>query len=306
MCHSQVTAALFLIPGFLALRVHAQDTAQPPAQPATPAPVVLDNSGKPMLLPFQCTDEDIHAGGLSCTEDEPCGVFLELTAAAASPGGRIFAAGNIHTEAVTLYSVLLSTSDGGQTWTEAYDRIRSAGLDHIQFAGPEKGLDKGLEKGWISGEELSPLPQNPFLLVTTDGGKTWTRRPILNDADENRFGTVHQFTFTADNVGSLIVDRGLGSDDSRYVLYESPNGGDHWQIRQESRKPLVLKAPPAVPSDWRIHVDAASKAFQVEKRQGDRWTPIASFLVRLNPCKPPKPPENGEEKPDPAKPPIKK
>lgn len=305
MWHSQVTAVLFLIPGILALPIHAQETFPPlGAQPAAPAPVVLENSGKPMLLPFQCTDEDIRAAGLSCSEDEPCGVFLELTAAARSAGGRIFAAGNIHAEAVTLYSVLLASGDGGQTWTEAYDRIRSAGLDRIQFAGAEKGA--GSEKGWISGEELSPLPQNPFLLVTTDGGKTWTRRPILNDADENRFGTVQQFTFTVDNMGSLIVDRGLGSDDGRYVLYQSPDGGDDWQIRQESRKPLTLKGPPAVPADWRIRVDAASKAFQIERRQGERWNPAASFLVRLNPCKPPKPPENAEEKLDPAKPPVKK
>lgn len=299
MCHSQVTAVLFLAAGFMA--VQAPDTKSP-GQPATAAPAVLQNNGKPMLLPFQCTDDDIHAGGLSCSEEEPCGVFLELTAVAVSAAGRVFAAGNIHTEAVTLYSVLLSTSDGGQTWTEAYDRIRSAGLDHIQFAGPEKGSGQG----WISGEELSPLPQNPFLLVTTDFGKTWTRHAVLNEADENRFGTVQQFTFTVDNVGSLIVDRGSGSDDSRYVLYESPNGGDNWQIKQESKKPLALKTPPAVPSEWRIHVDAVSKAFQIEKRQGDRWMPIASFLVRLDPCKPPKPPENGEEKPDPVKPPVKK
>lgn len=296
MVDSRVTAALFLLPAFLASFLRAQETPAPPVQLPAPAPVVLQNNGKPMLLPFECSDEDIRAGGLSCSEDEPCGVFLELTAAAASPGGRVFAAGNIHTQAVTLYSVLLGTSDGGLRWTEAYNRIRSAGLDHFQFAGPDKG--------WIGGEELSPLPQNPFLLVTTDGGKTWTRRPILNDADENRFGTVQQFTFTVDNMGSLIVDRGVGNDDSRYVLYQSPNGGDNWQIRQESRKPLTLKTPQALPADWRIHVDAASQAFQVEKREGDRWNPIASFLVRLNPCKPPKPPENDGEKPGQAKPPA--
>lgn len=297
MWYSPVTAVLLLLSGFPLLPLAAQETPPAPAQPAEPAPVVLENNGKPMLLPFQCTDDDIHTAGLSCSEDEPCGVFLELTLAEAFPGGRIFAAGNIHTESVTLHSVLLASGDGGRTWTEAYSRIRSAGLDHIQLT--------GADKGWISGEELSPLPQNPFLLVTTDGGKTWTRRPILNDADENRFGTVQQFAFTVDNLGSLIVDRGQGSGD-RYVLYESPNGGDNWQIRQESRKPLALKVPPAVTADWRVHVDAATKAFQIERRQGDRWSPAASFLVRLSPCKPPKPPEIGEEKPDPAKPPVRK
>ena len=48
--------------------------AQPPSEP--PA---LENSGKPMLAPFQCTEEDIQSFGLSCSEDEPCPIFLELS-----------------------------------------------------------------------------------------------------------------------------------------------------------------------------------------------------------------------------------
>jgi len=293
MAHSVVAVAVALICEMGLSPVRAQETA-PPA--AATAPMVLENTGKPMVVPFQCTDDDIRSGGLSCSEEEPCAVFLELTAAGAA-GTRVFAIGNLHTEAVTLYSVLLASEDGGHTWTEGFERIRAAGLDRMQFHA---------ERGWISGEELSPLPQNPFLLATNDGGKTWSRRPILNEADENRFGTVQQFAFGANDVGSLIVDRGQGNAD-RYVLYESPDGGDTWQIRQESRKPLTLKTAPGAPAaDWRIHVDAASKAYRIERRQGEKWSLVAAFLVRVPPCKPPRPVENGEEKAEPVKPPIKK
>jgi photosystem II stability/assembly factor-like uncharacterized protein len=44
-----------------------------------------------------------------------------------------------------------------------------AGLDRIQF------ID--FENGWVSGEVQHPLPRDPFLLATTDGGKTWQRAP---------------------------------------------------------------------------------------------------------------------------------
>src|SRR5207249_6022547 len=71
----------------------AQD--QPPT--TAPAPPVLENQGKPMLAPFQCSEEDIRSAGLACSEEDPCQVYLEL-AATVSTGTRIFAAGNIHTE----------------------------------------------------------------------------------------------------------------------------------------------------------------------------------------------------------------
>src|SRR5579864_9221096 len=113
-------------------------------QPPVPAsPVVLENTGKPMLLPFSCTNEDILWAGLACTEEEPCPIYLELSATEAV-GSRILAAGNIHSDTVTLYSVLLGSEDAGHTWSEAHERIRAAALDRFQV------LDG--ENGWISGE----------------------------------------------------------------------------------------------------------------------------------------------------------
>jgi len=67
----------------------AQDSP-PAAVPPTPAPVVnpvIENSGKPMLVPFKCTDEDIHTAGLTCSEDDPCPVYLELSAVEATDSG---------------------------------------------------------------------------------------------------------------------------------------------------------------------------------------------------------------------------
>ena len=245
---------------------------QPPANPAPPP--VLENTGKPMLVPFQCTEDDMRWAGLACSEEDPCDVYLEV--ALAEPAGqRIFASANIHTDAATLYSVLLGSDDGGRTWREAHERIRGAGLDHIQFL--------GADTGWISGLSLSPLPQDPFLLVTNDGGKTWRQRLIFS---ETRVGSIHQFFFGAKDSGSLIIDRGPGSEGGRWERFESPDGGDTWMIKETSDKPLGLKQQPAAPSDWRVRADAPTKSFHIERRQGTRWASVAAFAVNLGVCKP--------------------
>lgn len=255
-------------------------SAQPPAGETPPsaapgAPAILENRGQPIVLPYACSADDIQWGGLSCAEDQPCAIFLELSAVEAA-GPRIVVAGNLHAESVTLYSVLLASDDDGRTWTEVHPRMRGATLDHIQFL--------NATTGWISGEELFALPQNPFLLLTTDGGKTWSRRPVFGDSSEDRFGMVQQFSFADKDDGSLIVDRGQPGSGRRYSMYHSRTGGESWDIVQETSKPLRLtQSPPA--SLWRVRVDAATHSFHVEHRQDDRWTSVAAFAVTLAPCR---------------------
>src|SRR5215469_12765157 len=81
----------------------SEQTPATAAGTAPLAPVVLQNSGKPITLPFECTGDDIHFSGMACSEEDPCPIYLELSSAEGA-GGRIFSAGNIHGEAVTLYS----------------------------------------------------------------------------------------------------------------------------------------------------------------------------------------------------------
>ena len=269
----------------------AQDP--PPAVPPQPAPPpALEFTGKPLALPVHCTDEDIRLGGLSCSEEDPCPIYLELSAVE-SVGPRIFAAGNLHTASVTLYSVLLASDDAGHTWREPQDRIRGALLDRVQFF--------ETESGWASGHAVSPLPQDPFLLHTVDGGKTWRQRPVFSESAENHLGSILQFFFTDKNSGSLIIDRGQGSDEDRYELYESSDGGDSWNIKESSRKPLKLKRSFTPSTEWRVRPDAPSKAFHVEHRQGERWGSVASFLVRAGMCRPEAPADAGQPAPSGAK-----
>ncbi len=256
----------------------AQDTppqtAVPPAAPAAPVPLLLQNNGKPITLPFQCTADDIRWAGMTCSEDESCPIYLELSAAE-GVGNRIFTAGNIHSDAVTLYSVLLSSDDAGHTWTQGTDSYRGAGLDHIQFLDPLSG--------WIGGQTLYPISQDPFFLLTSDGGATWHTKPIFN---ESHFGLIQQFSFDSKTTGSVILDQGPGGDGDRYARYESPDGGETWLIKEQSKKPLQLKRSAAPAPNWRVRADAATRSYRIEHRQGDKWISVAAFSVRLPVCKP--------------------
>jgi photosystem II stability/assembly factor-like uncharacterized protein len=249
------------------------DGQEAPPQPDS-TDALLENSGKPMTLPLRCTEDDMAWAGMSCSEHEPCPVYLEVTAAE-GVGSQIFATGNLHADTVTLYSVLLRSQDAGKTWREGFERIRGAGLDHIQFT--------DFANGWASGESLFPLPQDPFLLITADGGKTWRRQPVF---DETEAGSIQQFFFSSKDAGSLIIDRGEGSGSERYALYESPNAGGTWMVKQISGKPLRLPRAPDTAESWRVQADRTTRAFRVEQRQGERWITAASFAVSAGVCKP--------------------
>ncbi|HUS04962.1 MAG TPA: hypothetical protein VMZ52_01600 [Bryobacteraceae bacterium] len=244
--------------------------AQTPPKPA------LEFLGKPLQIESQCKPEDIRAAGLTCSPEEPCPVFLELTSVEPL-GTKLFLAGNLHTATHTLESILLVSGDAGKTWIEPVSRLAGAGLENIQF------LD--YENGWISGHLLQSAPRDAFFLITSDGGKTWRRRPVFG---ESRVGAIEQFRFDSKSSGAMIIDRiQPGENGMRHELYESLTGGESWMLRQVDSKPLTLKNYKTSPdTGWRLRPDAATKSYRVEKRAGERWQTISSFLVAATDCKP--------------------
>jgi hypothetical protein len=249
-------------------------------------------AAQPLKLAFQCTDDDIASFGLTCSEDDPCPVYLEISAVEAV-GVRTFAIGNIHTDSATLYSVLLASEDGGKTWKETFERVRGAVLDQIRFV--------DFENGWISGQLIQPLPHDPFVLITSDGGKTWRRRPLFDDA---RPGAILEMWFSSRTEGAVVVDKGQSAEGMRYELYESPSGGESWLIKEAAERPMRLKralAAAAAPG-WRARADGPSRSLQIEKREASKWASVSSFALNLEACKP-APARAIEPPPEPAEPP---
>ena len=257
---------IFLTSGFL--------LAQSPLRPA------LENTGKSMRVTAQCKGEDVLVLGLTCSQEDPCPLFLELSDVELV-NSRLILSGNLHTATATLESILLSSENLGKTWTEPFERMPGIGIDNIQF------ID--FEVGWISGQIQQTLPRDPFLLITTDGGKTWRKATV---SGESRVGAIEQFHFESRTAGTLLLDKiQSGENGMRHELYETMTGGESWSLRQVSNKPIPWKYPKGVAPEWRIRADGPSKSYKVERRQGERWQAVASFLISAGECKP-------EEKPD--------
>jgi hypothetical protein len=239
-----------------------------------PLLAVVAQAQTPIRVPFECAEDQLQSAGLLCTEDEPCAIYLELSAIAPL-GKKLYLAGNLHANAGTLSSILLASEDGGLTWKEPSPRIPGAALDQIQF--------HDLEHGWAAGETQVPLPADPFFLITSDGGQTWRKRPVT---DEGGPGALQTFWFDSATHGELIVDAGRSSPAGRYVSYETETGGDTWMVRSETGKlPALKRAPPAGEADFRIRA-VGEKTYQIEKRSGEeKWDTMASFLIEAASCK---------------------
>lgn len=230
----------------------------------------LVNSGKPLRVSAECNKDHLESLGLSCSGDEPCPAYLELSAVEAA-GARIFLAGNIHTSTATLSSILLASDDSGKTWSEPYERVRDAALEQIQF------ID--FQYGWISGAIVQTLPRDPFFLLTADGGKTWHNRPLF---EESHGGSIERFWFDSRTTGTLLLTP-VGRS---YEMYESMTGGESWALKQVSSKPLVLPhARPPGDSGWRLRPNARSHAYDLETKEASGWQRVASFLLDAGVCK---------------------
>lgn len=228
----------------------------------------LENSGKPMRVVYECTAADTQAAGLGCSEEEPCPVYLELANVEAL-GTKLFITGNLHTPMATLYSILLASSDEGKTWFEPHPRIRQSGLDQIQFVDSQHG--------WISGANLQGAPRDPFFLLTTDGGKTWSERPVF---DESRVAAIERFWFDNTSEGELLIDARL--DNGKREEYITHDGGQAWTASQSSADRTIKPRPPA---DWRLRTDAGTHSYVIDKSENNHWQKTASFLVNIASCK---------------------
>lgn len=248
-----------------------------PPKVAVPVAMKLEYAGQPLVLPQQCSEEDIQSLGLTCTREDPCPVFLEL-AAHEVLGNTIVLTGNIHNREVTFASVLLMSEDLGKTWTEPLARIKSGVLDQVQF------ID--FQNGWVAGQVMLQLPRDPFLLITNDGGRTWRRRGLYDDA---RVGAIEQFWFETKSNGGLIVDRSKAGDPrAKFEFYESQTGGSSWTLREVNSKLIQPKRAklPVPNGDFRLRADSRLNAYRLERRQGAQWQTLASFSIGLAPCMP--------------------
>lgn len=258
--------------------------AQVPApQAPVPAPVegppTYSSAAGPILLPNLCTELDLVSLGLTCSESEPCATYLELSGME-SLGSVTILAGNLHTSTNTLQSILLVSEDGGANWREAHPRLKSSALESMQF------LD--FSTGWLVGHSSLALPRDPFVLLTTDSGRSWRKVDLYA---ESRVGVVEDFAFQTAKRGWLLVDNKGSGDAGKYELYETQTGGSSWELREISNRipKSALPGQRQAQNSGRIRVDDKKGLLRIEVRSGNAWKELGSFKLRLDDCKPGQP-----------------
>ncbi len=249
---------------------------QVPAVPAPETPPVFSSVTGPILLPNLCADVDMPALGLTCSEADPCPTYLEFSSVE-SVGTVLLLAGNIHTTASTLHSVLLISEDGGASWRPAHAPLKASSLESMQF------ID--FSTGWLVGQTSIGLPRDPFIMLTTDAGRTWRKIDIFA---ETRVGVIEDFAFQTAKRGWLLVDNRGSGDAGKYEFYETQTGGTSWELREiSSRIPKSAQPGQRSPANTsRVRVDEKKGLLRIEIRNGNAWKEVSTFKLRLEDCKP--------------------
>lgn len=125
-------------------------------------------------------------------------------------------------------ALILTTNDGGKTWTKAYQSTRPFELTwKISF--PSRQV------GYVTIQSYNPDPtaSQRFIAKTTDAGKTWTELPLVDDAKVRQFGVA----FLNEQVGWVgAMPNG----------FETLDGGATWSkvtLGNAANKIRVVKTP---------------------------------------------------------------
>ncbi len=257
--------------------------------PELPQPVVEDEEeaaeaqvpvyrGAEIRLPSDCRIERLEYAGMICTQDQPCRLLLDFTAIDAA-GDFVVLAGEIHTAEATLESVVLTSSDAGESWTEAAERVAAAGIEAVEIV-------EGVHV-WAAGQQGDTATvEKPFTLYSDDAGETWSLRK-LGTYDEPVRGVVLEFRFDAPQHGYMVLEK-LTSTGDPFELRETFNGGRSWGIRQiTADRPKIPGGRFLKPAEelWRFREESGD--WVIERRSDAEpggWSIATRFAVELEAC----------------------
>lgn len=108
-------------------------------------------------------------------------------------------------------ALILTTSDGGATWTRAFEGTRPYELTW-KMSFPER------DTGYVTIQSYNPdaAMSARFIAKTTDGGKTWKELPLVDDPKVREFGVA-------------FIDAKRGWVGAMPGGFETSDGGATWQ-----------------------------------------------------------------------------
>ena len=118
---------------------------------------------------------------------------------------RGFIASATHADVAQSHALILATDDGGSTWREVYRSARPFEITW-KLSFPSKDV------GYCTIQSYNPdtSASARFVAKTTDGGKTWSEIPLVDDHRVRQFGVA----FLDENIGWVgAMPHGLGTTD---------------------------------------------------------------------------------------------
>ncbi len=108
-------------------------------------------------------------------------------------------------------ALILATSDGGKSWTKAWQSNRPYELTW-KMSFPTRDV------GYVTIQSYNPDPAvvDRFVAKTTDGGKTWSELPLISDARVREFGVA-------------FLDENTGWVGAMPNGFQTVDGGKTWQ-----------------------------------------------------------------------------
>lgn len=225
------------------------------AAAAAAEPTVPTYEGPNIALTTSCEVERLEYAGIRCSAEQPCAFFLELVAVA-SEDDWVVLAGEVHTADATYESILLSSSDGGDTWTEAAERVVAGGIEAVSIVDGEHAFVAGQQGDTATGE-------TPFVLSTDDTAASWDLWKVAAGGNPAR-GLVVEFRADSPRHGYLILES-LAATGDAFQLLETYNAGRSWSMRQISAKQPKIPGPRRrlAIEDWRLRPDSAAGQYVV-------------------------------------------
>jgi len=119
------------------------------------------------------------------------------------------------------------TSDGGNTWKDVTPLEEEAISGAGKFA---VGYFQDTQTAWVtySINGGNPVPTQPFVWHTSDGGATWQASQPLDVTGLSEFFTPSDLQFIAGQDGWLLVHVGVGMNHDYVVIYRSSDAGVSW------------------------------------------------------------------------------
>jgi photosystem II stability/assembly factor-like uncharacterized protein len=207
------------------LQPGGQPTSLPPTQTPAPTATSVPPTETPTKIPpTQIATATATATPADVIQHYPSGQDFTVTSIDMIDANTGWAIGSL--TAQTGDHVLV-TADGGNTWKDVTPPEPASPADQPKAA---VGYFQDKLTAWVtySAGGGVPVPSNPVVWHTSDGGNSWSASQPLDVTNLNEFFVPSSLQFVAGQDGWLLVHVGAGMMHDYVAIYRSSDGGMSW------------------------------------------------------------------------------